>query len=97
NKFDIALNPDMVFEDDNTVVISAKHHDGFNRLLDCIIRNLPETAKHMRLLIPYEKTAFINKIRAEGKIFSEEYTDCGTLIDALVDVKLIKQAENYLN
>ncbi|MDE5855387.1 MAG: GTPase HflX [Ruminococcus sp.] len=97
NKFDIALNPDMIFEDDNTVVISAKHHDGFNRLLDCIIRNLPETAKHMRLLIPYEKTAFINKIRAEGKIFSEEYTDCGTLIDALVDVKLIKQAENYLN
>lgn len=95
NKSDVALNPDMVFEDDNTVVISAKHHDGFNRLLECIIKNLPETAKRMRLLIPYEKTAFINKIRAEGKIFSEEYTDSGTLIDALVDVKLIKEAENY--
>lgn len=95
NKSDAALNPDMVFEDDNTVVISAKHHDGFNRLLECIIKNLPETAKRMRLLIPYEKTAFINKIRADGKIFSEEYTDSGTLIDALVDIKLIKEAENY--
>lgn len=96
NKSDIALNPDTVFEDDNNVVISARHHDGFSRLLECIMKNLPETAKRMQLLVPYEKTAFINKIRAEGKIFSEEYTDSGTLIDALVDVKLIKEAGNYI-
>lgn len=95
NKSDIAFNPDTVFEDDNTVVISAKRHDGINRLLECIMKNLPETAKRMKLLIPYEKTAFINKIRTDGKVFSEEYTDSGTFIDALVDIKLIKEAENY--
>lgn len=95
NKSDIALNPDTVFEDDNTAVISAKRHDGINMLLECIMKNLPETTKRMKLLVPYEKTAFINKIRTDGKVFSEEYTESGTFIDALVDIKLIKEAENY--
>lgn len=95
NKVDAALNPDTVFEDSLTVAISAKHHQGFERLLKCIAENLPETAKRMKLLIPYDKTSLIGKIRLEGKIFSEEYTENGTLIDALVDKKLISQAEQY--
>ncbi len=95
NKADAALNLDTVFEDDKNVIISARHHDGFDRLLQCIMKNLPETAKRMKLLIPYDKTAFINSIRSEGKIFSEEYTECGTLIDALVDIKLVKEALKY--
>ena len=95
NKVDAALNPDTVFEDSLTVAISAKHHQGFERLLKCIAENLPETAKRMKLLIPYDKTSLIGKIRLEGKIFSEKYTENGTLIDALVDKKLISQAEQY--
>lgn len=95
NKADAALNLDTVFENDKNVIISARHHDGFDRLLQCIMKNLPETAKRMKLLIPYDKTAFINSIRSEGKIFSEEYTECGTLIDALVDIKLVKEALKY--
>jgi GTP-binding protein HflX len=31
----------------------------------------------------------------DGKVFSEEYRENGTLIDALVDVKLQKEAESY--
>ena len=95
NKVDAALNPDTVFEDSLTVAISAKHHQGFERLLKCIAENLHETAKRMKLLIPYDKTSLIGKIRLEGKIFSEEYIENGTLIDALVDKKLISQAEQY--
>ncbi len=95
NKVDAALNPDTVFEDSLTVAISAKHHQGFERLLKCIAENLPETAKRMKLLIPYDKTSLIGKIRLEGKIFSEKYIENGTLIDALVDKKLISQAEQY--
>ena len=96
NKSDAALDPDAVFEDDTTVVISAKHHSGFDRLLECIVKNLPETARRMKLLVPYDKTAFIGRIRTEGKVFSEEYTESGTLVDALVDIKLVKEAEAYL-
>ncbi|MBP3746530.1 MAG: GTPase HflX [Ruminococcus sp.] len=93
NKSDAALYPDMIFEDSNTVIISARHHSGFDRLLRCISENLPETARRMKLLVPYDKTAFIGRIRQEGKVFSEEYLPDGTLIDALVDIKLIKEAE----
>ncbi len=96
NKADAAANIDTIFEDDNTVVISAKNRLGFERLLDCIVKNLPETAKRMKLLVPYDMTAFIGKIRIDGKIFTEEYTENGTLIDALVDVKLVKEAEKYI-
>ncbi len=95
NKADAAAFTDTVFENDNTVMISAKEHTGFDKLLECIMKNLPETAKRMKLLIPYDKGAFLGRIRQDGKIFSEEYAENGTLIDALVDVKLIKEAESY--
>ena len=96
NKADAVPDTDTVFEDDNHVIISAKHHSGFDKLLDCIIKNLPETARRMNLLIPYDKSSLISRIRAEGKVFTEEYTENGTLIDALVDIKLIKESEQFL-
>lgn len=95
NKADIAIESNSAVENNNTVLISAKEHTGFEKLLQCIAENLPETAKRMQLLIPYDKTSLIGKIRNEGKIFSEEYIENGTLIDALVDVKLIKLMEEY--
>lgn len=96
NKADAAEFTDTVFEDDDTVMISAKEQTGFDKLLDCIMKNLPETAKRMNLLIPYDKTAFIGRIRQEGKVFSEEYTADGTAVDALVDIKLVKEASAFL-
>ncbi|MBQ3947371.1 MAG: GTPase HflX [Ruminococcus sp.] len=96
NKSDIATELDTVFEDDSTVFISAKEKTGFDRLLDIITAKLPETAKRMSLLVPYDKTAFIGRIREEGKVFSEEYTADGTAIDALVDIKLVKEATQYI-
>lgn len=96
NKLDAAIDADTVFEDDSTVLISAKERIGFDKLLDCIAAKLPETAKRMKLLVPYDRTAFIGKIREDGRIFSEEYTENGTLIDALVDIKLVKEAQEMI-
>lgn len=96
NKADASLYTDTVFEDDTTVMISAQYKTGFDRLLECISKNLPETAKRLTLLIPYDKTAYISKIRINGKIFNEEYTENGTLIDALVDIKLIGKLSEYI-
>ncbi|OPZ19511.1 MAG: GTPase HflX [Firmicutes bacterium ADurb.BinA205] len=95
NKADAAPFTDTVFEDGNTVLISAKEQTGFDRLLDCIVRNLPETAKRMKLLIPYDKTAFIGRIRQCIRQISEEYGADGTEIDALVNIKLVREAEPY--
>lgn len=81
--------------DETTVRISAKEKQGFDELLDCIARNLPQTSKRMKLLIPYDKTAMIGSIRTDGKIFSEEYLPEGTLLDALVDNKVLYMFEPY--
>lgn len=96
NKADAAVNLDTIFEDDSTVIISARYRNGFVRLLECISKNLPETSRRMKLLIPYEATAFISRIRINGKIFSEEYSEHGTVVDAMVDVKLLKEAEKFV-
>ncbi len=96
NKCDVAYEENVIHEDSQTVKISALNGYGFERLLECIAENLPETAKRMKLLIPYDQTALTGKIRLEGKIFSEEYTENGTLIDALVDHKIIYLVEKYV-
>lgn len=82
--------------DASTVLISAKQRTGLDKLLECIAANLPETSKRGQFLIPYDKTGIISSIRIDGKIFSEDYTAEGTLIDALVDIKLYPQVEKYL-
>ena len=96
NKCDLLPEAENIKCDDRTVKISAKHHKGFDDLLDCIARNLPETAIRGKFIIPYDKSGIINTIRIDGKIFSEEYLPEGTLIDAIVDKKVFHLAEEYM-
>ncbi len=95
NKCDLLPEAANIKCDDKTVKISAKKGEGFDDLLDCIARNLPETAERGKFIIPYDKTSIINTIRIDGKIFSEEYLPEGTLIDAAVDKKLLRLTEEY--
>lgn len=94
NKCD--LIEENIPEDEKTVKISAKRGEGIDKLLLAIARNLPESSHRMRLLLPYDKAGLGAKLRENGKVFSEEYTENGVLIDALVDKLLIKQMSEYL-
>ena len=87
NKCDLLT--ENIPEDDSTVKISAKKAQGIDRLLKVVAANLPETAKRMKLLLPYDKAGFTAKLRENGKVFTEEYTETGVLVDALVDQMLI--------
>ena len=93
NKCDLLT--ENIPEDAATVKISAKNAQGIDRLLEVIAANLPETAKRMKLLLPYDKAGLSAKLRENGKVFSEEYTENGVLVDALVDQMLIKQMSQY--
>ncbi len=93
NKCDLLT--EHIPEDSATVKISAKNNQGIDRLLKVIAANLPETAKRMKLLLPYDKAGYTAKLRENGKVFSEEYTENGVLVDALVDQMLITQMEQY--
>lgn len=93
NKCDLLT--ENIPEDDSTVKISAKKAQGIDRLLQVVAANLPETAKRMKLLLPYDKAGFTAKLRENGKVFTEEYTETGVIVDALVDQMLIKQMSQY--
>ncbi len=93
NKCDLLT--ENIPEDDSTVKISAKKAQGIDRLLQVVAANLPETAKRMKLLLPYDKAGFTAKLRENSKVFTEEYTETGVLVDALVDQMLIKQMSQY--
>ncbi len=80
----------------DSVMISAKTGFGFDNLLHKIASSLEQTSRRMKLLIPYSDTGLIAKIRLEGKIFEERFTDEGTLVDALVDHKLFDLTAPYL-
>lgn len=93
NKCDLLA--EHIPENSTTVKISARNNKGIDRLLQVIAANLPETAKRMKLLLPYDKAGYTAKLRENGKVFSEEYTENGVLVDALVDQMLITQMEQY--
>ena len=82
-------------EDDTTVCISAKSGEGLDRLLECVAKNLPESAKRMKLLVPYDKAGFIAEVRSLGKVLTEEYNENGIAVDALVDITLIPKAQTF--
>lgn len=93
NKSDLVELP--MHSDTDNVWISAKTGDGLDALLQAIMYHLPQTAKRMQLCIPYAEGSFLQLLREEGKLFSEEYTAEGILVDVLVDVKRQKQAEQF--
>ncbi len=95
NKADLV--PELTQKSDfDTVWISAKHGGGIENLMTAIMHHLPQTAKRMKLCIPYTEGGFLQKIREDSKFFSEDFTPEGTVIDAMIAVKFQKQAEKYL-
>ncbi len=95
NKCDRLPGYENIPTDSASVKISAKQHIGFDDLLACIAENLPAASRRGKYLIPYDKTGLINSIIEGGKVFSQEYTENGTLIDALVDNKFSYAVEEY--
>ena len=77
------------------VKISAKNGTGIDSLLAAIQKALPENSVRRRLLLPFDKAGLVNTIRQEGRIFSEDYTAEGIVLDALVDIKVYHRVESY--
>lgn len=77
------------------VKISAKNGTGIDSLLAAIQKALHENSVRCRLLLPFDKAGLVNTIRQEGRIFSEDYTAEGIVLDALVDIKVYYLVESY--
>lgn len=95
NKCDKVEGFEPVINLGNNVMISAKTGFGFDALLNKIACTLEPSQVRMTLVIPYDKGGLISEIRAEGKIFDEQYVETGTQIDAFVDKKILHKVEQY--
>ncbi len=94
NKCDLVTDP-AILNQEGIVRISAKEGRGFEELLDAITKALPETAKRMKLIVPFANAGILSKIREDGVIYSEDYTAEGVEVDALVDIKLVSTCEQF--
>ncbi len=81
---------------EKTVFISAKTGYGFDKLLSSICKELEDTSKHLKLLVPYRDAGVLSTVRLSGKVFSEEYRENGIFADVLVNVKYISKIEEYI-
>lgn len=95
NKCDMCDYTNMLPLDSTHVKISAKQKVGFDNLLNAIADNLPITSYRLKAIIPYDKSNLISLVMLDGKVFSQEFLPNGTLIDALVDVKVLHQIEPF--
>ncbi len=95
NKCDMCDYTNTLPLDNTHVKISAKQKVGFDNLLNAIADNLPITSRRLKAIIPYDKSNLISLVMIDGKVFSQEYLPNGTLIDALVDVKVLHQIEPF--
>ena len=78
------------------VRISAKTGQGIDDLLHAIEKALPQTRKRVRLLIPFSNGAVAAKIRNEGVVESEEYTENGILMEATAEISYLDTIKDYI-
>lgn len=78
------------------VKISAKTGEGIDVLLTEIENALPLTRKRVKLLIPFENGGIASKIRKDGVIHSEEYTEQGLVLDATAEISFLDKIKDYI-
>ena len=96
NKCDLVPNILDIPNISNVVRISAKTGEGIDNLLKAIEDNLPVKIKEVNLLIPFSKAGIAAKIREEGTIINEEFTESGLKINALLDDRTYDKVKDFI-
>jgi len=99
NKSDL-IDPDRTLElrglEKDAVFVSAKTGDGIQDLLEAIGALLPRPNIRVRATIPFHRGDVVAQVHRHGDVLTTDYTDQGTVIDAMVDVKLLGQLEDFV-
>ena len=96
NKCDLLNENIELLSLSNSVCISAKTGAGIPDLLLRIQQLLPRKRRKVDLLIPFSEGALTGRIRKDGVVLSESFTENGTEITAILDYELIDELKNYL-
>lgn len=100
NKCDLApLSNNRLFfygGDNPCVKISAKTGFGIDELLLAIEKALPQTRKRVRLLLPFDKIGIAGRIRQDGVLHSEQYTENGLELEVTADISFLDTIKEYI-
>ena len=90
NKAD-RVNVTGMIEPADAILISAKQGQGLEALKAEISRRIAAMRHRAELLIPYDKGNVLSLIHSKGQVLSEEYTDTGTKVVAMLDAALYQR------
>lgn len=96
NKCDLVENIYDMPTIGKTVMISALHGKGLDRLLKEIEKALPKTRSRAKVLIPFSSGAQAGRIRTEGVVISEEYTPDGILMDGIIPISILEELKEFV-
>jgi len=96
NKCDLLESSTELLSFMNSVCISAKTGSGIPDLLLRIQQLLPNKRRKVSLLIPFSQGAIAGKIRKDGVVLSEDYTENGIKIVAILDVDFIDSIKEFI-
>ena len=98
NKADIAA-PEVMMQilrtEPNSFAFSARTGFGLDTLLKAIETSLPRPRIEVRATIPFNRGDLVSVIHERGEIMSEEYSENGTTIHAMVDGSLAEKLELF--
>ncbi len=96
NKCDLLESTTELLSFMNSVCISAKTGSGIPDLLLRIQQLLPNKRRKVSLLIPFSQGGIAGKIRKDGVVLSEDYTENGIKIYAILDVDFIDSIKDFI-
>lgn len=84
-----------VVQGERIALVSAQTGEGLPALIDKIQELLPSGARFMKFLLPHDQVGLMKYIREDGKVYAEEYTENGLLVEALVELRYQKMMEPF--
>lgn len=97
NKADAIVSCDLPAESENRLNVSALRGTGIEKLLSAVELKLNSARTEVDILVPYSKYEAVSMIRDRGMLLSEEHTETGTHIRALLDAESIGQLRKILD
>lgn len=97
NKADAIASCDLPAESESRLNVSALRGTGIEKLLSAVELKLNSARTEVDILVPYSKYEAVSMIRDRGMLLSEEHTETGTHIRALLDAESIGQLRKILD
>lgn len=84
------------FNGNSNVYISAKSNVNIDKLIEAIAEIAPGKKQLVKVCIPYSQGGLVNLIHDTQKVVSEEYSETGTVMEAMVDAQMYEKIREYI-